>query len=393
MPLTEMPRIPDEEYKNRWDSVRALMSEKSVDILFAYGNDRAVFGPAHVRWLADIPVHFEPLCVMFLGTCDPVVLSGPESDEYARLRGKISDVRVLKEFTHPDEDYPFSSIQSLPEVLSELGAKSGSLNRAGFGGLGLMNANFVNSMKTALPNIEWIDLENDLCALRAIKTASEIEVIKKAYRIAELGMQAAIAAIQPGAIEREIAAAADCAMRSVGAEGFGIDTIAASGLNAKPILARSTFRTVEKRDQVLLTVAPRYEGYHGAIGRMVFVGKPDEKIHAAYQTAVRAQQECQTHLQAGAEGSAVEAAGRRIAAAGGYGDYFLYSGLHSVGVVEFEPPIFGPSSKGRLEENMVISVDIPMFNAPWGGLRVEDGYLICKGGAQKISQTNYYFYQ
>ncbi|MCP4165790.1 MAG: hypothetical protein GY759_07830 [Chloroflexi bacterium] len=41
------------------------------------------------------------------------MLVGPESDQYALLAGQVADVRVLQEFTHPDEDYPYSRIQSL----------------------------------------------------------------------------------------------------------------------------------------------------------------------------------------------------------------------------------------------------------------------------------------
>ena len=33
----------------------------------------------------------------------------------------------------------------------------------------------------------------------------------------------------------------------------------------------------------------------------------------------------------------------------------MYSGLHSVGVIEFEPPILGPSSSTVIEKDMVIS--------------------------------------
>lgn len=42
-----------------------------------------------------------------------------------------------------------------------------------------------------------------------------------------------------------------------------------------------------------------------------------------------------------------------------------------------------------LKENMIISVYIPMFNAPWGGFRVEDGYLITASGAEKLHHTPY----
>jgi Xaa-Pro aminopeptidase len=39
---------------------------------------------------------------------------------------------------------------------------------------------------------------------------------------------------------------------------------------------------------------------------------------------------------------------------------------------------------------MVISVDIPIFNAPWGGLRVEDGFLITDSGAERLNDTLYW---
>ncbi len=36
---------------------------------------------------------------------------------------------------------------------------------------------------------------------------------------------------------------------------------------------------------------------------------------------------------------------------------------------------------------MIISIDIPMFNTDWGGLRVEDGYLITGDGAERLVRT------
>ena len=36
---------------------------------------------------------------------------------------------------------------------------------------------------------------------------------------------------------------------------------------------------------------------------------------------------------------------------------------------------------------MVISIDIPLFNAPWGGLRIEDGFLITRNGAERLNHT------
>jgi Xaa-Pro aminopeptidase len=94
-------------------------------------------------------------------------------------------------------------------------------------------------------------------------------------------------------------------------------------------------------------------------------------------------------MRPGIEGRQVEAIGRKIVDGAGMGKFFLYSGVHSVGVIEFEPPIFGPSSRGMLAPNMVISVDIPLFDAPWGGLRIEDGFLITHTGAERLNNSPY----
>ncbi len=317
----------------------------------------------------------------------PLMLVGPESQEYALLVGQIPEVRVLREFTHPDEDYPYSTIQGLSEVVGALGLKIGSLRRVGLGGAGLVSAGLMDALRAALPGVEWVDVETQLCDLRAQKSPAEIEVIRQAYRIAEVGFQAGVERIRPGVTERSVAAEIEAAMRRAGSEGTGIDTIVASGPNTRPILARSTFRAIQPDDMLLLTVAPRYEGYHAAIGRLVLVGDPGAEVRRALAVAVRAQEACAKALRPGIEGREVEAIGRKVTAEAGLEQYFLYSGVHSLGVIEFEPPIFGPGSSAQLKEDMIISIDIPMFNAPWGGLQVENGYRITANGAEPLNDT------
>lgn len=383
------PTIPPDEYPKRWAQVQDLMQEHDLDLVIAYADDRATFGAAHARWLADFPVHFEPVCVLLFPSGTPIMLCGPESDEYAILRGQIADIRVLKEFTHPDEDYPFSTIHSLAEVVSETRSNLSSVRKVGLAGRELMSFDILSAFHQALPDAQWLNIENMMCDLRAVKSPAEIAVIRYAYQIANVGFQAALDVIRVGVTEREVAAEIEAAMRRAGAEGTGIDTIVASGLNTRPILARSTFKAIQSNEMVLLTIAPRYEGYHAAIGRPIMVGQVNERIRQAFNVAVEAQKACFAAMRPGIEGRMVEAVGREIVEAAGLGEHFLYSGVHSVGVIEFEPPIFGPSSAAQLKTDMIISVDIPLFNAPWGGLRIEDGYIITSDGAERLHQTPY----
>lgn len=389
MALTNLPRIPAEEYPQRWRKVQAWMASSNLDLLIAYADDRTTYGNAHSRWLTDFPVMFEPVCILLQQTGDPIMLCGPESDVYAGLRGQVKDIRVLREFTHPDEDYPYAVIQSLGEILGDTFGNLSGIRRVGLAGRSLMNADLNAALQATLPAAEWLDVDQQVCMLRAVKSPAEVEVIRYTYQCAQAAMAAAIDATTVGVTEREIATAADVAMRQMGAEGVGFDTVVVSGPFTKAILGRSTFRVIEDGDLVVITIAPRYEGYHAAIARPIFVGGADPTIRRAFDVAHKAQLGCIEAMKPGVEGRAIDQLGRKLVGEGGFGEYYLYTGVHSVGVIEFEPPIFSSHNPTVIEPNMVISIDIPMFNAPWGGLRIEDGFLITATGNERLHETPY----
>lgn len=378
----DYPKIPAQEYRERWAKVQRLMEEQNLDALVTYSDDHATYGAAYARWLANFPAHFEPVLVLFFREGGPKLLVGPETPGYAAMQSEIKDICVLKEFTHPDEDYLFTEIHALRDIVG--GTK---VKRLGVAGLDIMGVPIYKALCAAFSDTEMLDVSTPLTLLRAIKTPAEIAVIKFAYRIAELGINAAIEAIEPGVTERAVAAAAEAAMRRAYSEGTGIDTIVASGQNGIPILARTTTRKIEDNDLVTITVAPRYEGYHGAIARPVIVGQPTEELQRSVALEAEAQNAVAEALIAGKPGREAEAVGRSIMGKAGYDKYFLYSGIHSVGVIEFEAPIFGPSSDDILAPGMVVSVDIPLYEAPFPGSRTENGYLVHENGVEKLNDT------
>lgn len=381
----DLPRIPDNEFRSRWQRLQAAMDDAALDMVIAYADDHAVAGPGHARYLADFAPHFEPVCILMPAAGEPLLLSGPETETFAQLTARVGDVRVVREFTHPDEEYPFTTLVSLRDVLAEAAERAGlSPRRVGLAGLELMPVKIHQALTQALAGVELVDAERLVTALRAIKTPAEQQVIRYAYQIAQAGVQAAFDAVREGVTEREVAAAAEFAMRSLGSEGMGIDTIVASGPNTRPILARTRLRVLRRGELILLTLAPRYEGYHAAIGRPLVIGQPPAEVRRAMAVALAAQEAARQAMRPGTPGSNVEGAARHVVEAVGMGQYFLYCGVHSVGVVEFEPPIFGPGNHDPLEPGMVLSIDVPLFHAPWGGLRYEDGYLITETGAELL---------
>jgi Xaa-Pro aminopeptidase len=380
-----LPRIPDSEFQARWERLQVAMADTRLDMVIAYADDHAVFGPAHARYLADFAPHFEPVCILVPADGGPLLLSGPETETFAQLTARVRDVRVVREFTHPDEEYPFTTLVSLQDAVAEAAERASQTpDRVGLAGLDLMPVKIHNALSQALAGVKLVDAENTLTALRAIKTPAEQTVIRYAYQIAQAGIQAAFEAIHEGATEREVAAASEYAMRSLGSEGMGIDTIVGSGPNTRPILARTRLRELRRDELILLTIAPRYEGYHAAIGRPLVIGQPPEDVRLAMEVAATAQTAAERAMRPGAAGSDVEGAARRVVQAANLGEFFLYCGVHGVGVVEFEPPIFGPTNYDPLQAGMVLSIDVPLFHAPWGGLRYEDGYLVAESGAEPL---------
>jgi Xaa-Pro aminopeptidase len=383
-----LPTIPAGEYRERWKQIEELMEQKGLDLFFAYADDRYTFGPAHARWLGNFPVHFEVAGVLIAKWKDPILVSGPESEGYAKLVGSIADVRVIEEFTHPYVDFVHAKFQKVKDVVADL-IDLKKIKKIGIAGASLMGAYAYDKFRTSFPDAEWIDVEYDVCMLRAIKSDAELAVIRYAYQIAQRGVEAAIDAIKDGAWEREVAALVEYTIRMAGAEGTGVDTMVGSGENARDVITRTALRQMKSGEFVHLTVAPKYEGYHSAIARPIFIGEPNKEALNALLAAERAHKAGFAALRPGIEGRKVEAITRDVMHQEGLEKYYQHSGMHSIGVMEFEPPFFGPTQDSVFAERMVVSIDVPVFETPWGGFRVEDGYLITADGAEKLNIVDY----
>ncbi len=360
------------------------LADAGFDGWIAYGDDRAVYGPDHIRYLADLEPHFEP--VLLAGTTDAstaLLLTGPETVGYAAVRtarAAVSEIVAMEELAHPEEEYPTISFVRGSDVLGDLFAGCRRIALVG-----------TDAMSHVVWELLVAPLEADgrsltfadpvAYRLRSLKTADEQAVIGEAYRIARAGLEAAVVALVPGVSEREVAAEAEVAMRRAGAEGFGIDTMVASGFeHSSPILARTTAREIRSEDLVCVTLAPRYEGYHAALARP-FLFTANAVIENAIEVARRSQRAAVEQLFAGRRGSIAADAVRQVVDASRTGAELPYVPIHSIGVVEFEPPIFLSSSEVEIADGMALSIDAALFHAPWGGLRLEDGFSIQSGRA------------
>jgi Xaa-Pro aminopeptidase len=105
-----------------------------------------------------------------------------------------------------------------------------------------------------------------------------------------------------------------------------------------------------------------------------FVLGQNSAAAAAIDAAWLAQERALEQLAPGAPGSRATEAARAAVATAATAAQVDEVWVHSSGVMEFEPPYFTPGSDATLEVDMALSIDVPLFFAPWGGLRIEDGF-------------------
>jgi Xaa-Pro dipeptidase len=388
--MSKFPVIPASEFQLRKASIQRLMQAHSIDLLFFYGDDRAVFGANHTRWLTNYAAHFEPILTVVPRSGDIHSATGAESETFYENTAKIGSIHVVNEFNMPEEEYPYTKPISFKTFLDILLQEAGTSSaRIGFVGESAFPHWLVELIASfSFTQVAMNNFEIDYRYLRASKSEAEISVLRYGFEIAEAGLMAGINALEIGVSEREVAAEIEYTMRKMGSEGSGIDTIVGFGKkNTFPILTRTTMNTLKDGDLALLTVAPRYEGYHGVIARPVSMGPAPKEVKFAIDAAIDASNASEAQLKVGAVGADISGAGLDVLRKAGLIDLCVYSGIHSIGTSEFEPPILTSVSDFVVPNNSFLSIDVPLFMAEWGGFRVETGYQVSDSGITRFSKT------
>ena len=120
--------------------------------------------------------------------------------------------------------------------------------------------------------------------LTAIKHPKEVELIREAVRVADCGMQAAIAAIRPGLQRARWSRpkpSMPCAWN--GSEFEPFIPLVASGYNTSMFERVATEKIIECGEMVILDIGAVVKGYTGDLGRTVICGDPTPEQKAIYR--------------------------------------------------------------------------------------------------------------
>jgi Xaa-Pro dipeptidase len=119
------------------------------------------------------------------------------------------------------------------------------------------------------------------------------------------------------------------------------------------------------------------------------VGKPSEKQKKLYQTVKAAQDKAFEIVKPNVKAKDVDAVARKIIADAAYGEYFVHSLGHGVGLEVHEPPTLSPESKEVLAVGNVVTAEPGIYLIGYGGIRIEDTVLVQRNGAEKFTKGSY----
>jgi len=226
--------------------------------------------------------------------------------------------------------------------------------------------------------LSWVDVGDHLKMAKAIKDSDEIDRIRAALTLCDIGQAEARLRAEPGMTELELWTF----VRGAIEQEAGTRTPILADLVAGPRTAATGgapgVRTMREDDLVLCDLVPRRDGYWGDSCATFALGKPSPDAVAMHREA----SERLERLLEAARPGAVAADLDTLARSGL--EYPHHSG-HGLGTDWHEEPRIVPGSDTVLEPGMVVAFEPGSYGAH-EGVRVEQVLLITQDGCELLSK-------
>lgn len=366
-----------ELHRIKQDRIRRALAASEFDALL-------FFKAEAVRYITDFYVKgyrpfMEPEYVVLVTKDSPPAVGHVSGSDDLRIRFKsdIEDARRLPGFPN------WAGV--IGAMLTDYGLESARV------GTDLMPYMIADDLTAHLPRLEIVDAGGFWSEITAIKHPLEIELIREAVRVADVGAAAAMAAVRPGVTEHRVAAEGISAMRRAGSEFEPFIPLVASGYNTSMFERVATEKAIQSGETVIIDIGAVVKGYTGDLGRTVICGAASAEQKAIYRAAYHALEEAKKMIRPGVAGSAVDARAREVITEAGWGAY-LYTGNtgHQLGFGLHGEPLVHKGVDFEIRENMVMCLEprIVLPDRPdIGGVHLEDVVRVTAEGFEQLNNT------
>jgi Xaa-Pro aminopeptidase len=275
----------------------------------------------------------------------------------------------------------------LAEVLRERGLAG---ERVGIEMSSLAHQDYL-ALTKALPDVRWVNSKPIMYEARAVKTASEIQAMRVATGLAEIGHQAVVAGprgktIQELRLDYRTAVYEAARTREDAHGALDVRSYITAGPRVGPNLLRDPHRVADG-DVIYIDSGVTVDGYASDVGRSYAVGQVDELATRIHGALLEGYEAGLAMLRPGVPMRDVFAEINRTIQR----TFPTYTRGHfghvpGIGFGE-QPPFFAPHDEAILEENMVLNIETPYYVKGLGGFQIEDMLLITADGYECWNRT------
>ncbi len=316
--------IEQEELAGRIRRVRDAMAHEGLDALVLFDAERAQ-GGGNIRYLTGY-------YTLLPNLASALVITGKGSHLCVAQGMYGSSLRVAQQ-TCPWLEVSSSGdhffMPDLPaDIKAVIDAERLTNCRIGIDGLRLMQEPLAAGVRAALSDHTLRENTGIVERLRLVKSAAEIELIREAARLADIGVSAFFGTMRVGEPQDAAVAAGEQAAKTTGAEdvsiymGTGVPWIWGKYRN------QARFRD---GDMVAVEFNTRFQGYYGQVARSGVVGSITDRHRLVFETSVGAYHAMREILKPGVTAAELFQAGDRVVTAAGFQSQRLRAG-HGMGL-------------------------------------------------------------
>ena len=254
---------------------------------------------------------------------------------------------------------------------------------------------------SGLPHATFLDAFELIRVIRMVKTPEELERIITVGLLNERAAQSVINRLAEGVTEDDLT---QQFLESVAKEGaiFEFWNTASGTQSSMTIMANGHFHPpsgyrLKKGDIFRYDGGSIYNKYHSDAGGCAVLGPPSQKQKACYRGIEAGMEKALELLRPGALPSRIFQESVAAAEKAGLKDYSKLAHFvgHGIGIEARDYPIFTKPVKATspflpgsydvpIEENMVISIEVPYKELGLGGFQIEYTLLVKKDGCEKL---------
>lgn len=255
-------------------------------------------------------------------------------------------------------------------------------------------------LRSLLPNAKLESASGVLKFCRMVKSAYEVDMLKKAGAVACSAWRASLNVARAGMHEFEIGEAAREAATRTAASFMseeedkhhspltdGVQLIQA-GERSSISHGRGSTNRLKHGDMVAMCfcLTNQFKGYKVGFARNFAVGQATQEMNDVYKLLYGAQQEAFDELRPGVKGSHLDRIVRKRISGAGYGQYIEHRLGRGVGVLYAEAPDLKEGDDTTIEAGFCLSIEPAVYISGKWGIEIEDSVHVTPKGWEYLTE-------